>query len=126
MHAFFSQLSTMDVYVWREAFDFLSPTGDRKKVAQISGFGDRRFSDVCQKWLHEWVKNIRIEKLEIKAEDNKAASLRAYKWDSQKYSYNKAVVPFAESELPANIQHFKTIHIKLRFSYSFLKNKSNE
>ena len=77
---------------------------------------DHEFSDIGQKWLHEWIKNIRIEKLKIKAEENKAASLHTYNWVAENMRWrwvNKAVVPFAESELPANIQDFKEIHIKI-------------
>ena len=85
----FIKLSMMDVYTWREAFDFLSPTGDRKKVARISSeMGDRQFSDVCQKWLHEWTKNVQLGPIDL---------------------HSQPALP--EGELPDNIRDFKEIYI---------------
>jgi hypothetical protein len=49
----------MDYFAWRAVFEFFNPTSVRRmKLAIVSGMGDRKFSNLCQKWLHEWTKNI--------------------------------------------------------------------
>jgi hypothetical protein len=92
----------MDDYAWRGVFDFVSPTDERKKVASISGFGDRRFSGICQKWLHEWTKNIRID------------TLRIYRKCGELMVENgiKDQIALADTELPANICDFRKIQIR--------------
>jgi hypothetical protein len=72
----FSKLSLVDDFAWRDVFDFLSPTDDREKLARISEFGDRRFSGICQKWLHEWAKSICIGKLRICSNPNGGLALK--------------------------------------------------
>jgi hypothetical protein len=99
----FSKLSMMDDYAWRDVFDFVSPKDDRKKVASISEFGDCRFSGICQKWLHEWTKNFRIDTLRIYRND-----------DGQLMAENglRDQVELADTELPVNICDFRWIRIE--------------
>jgi len=69
---------------------------------------DREFSNVWQKWLHEWTKNVCLEKLWIDGDWNtKLARLLNRE--------QKDEVPFAEVEMPANINDFEEIEI--RFPY---------
>jgi hypothetical protein len=71
-------------------------------------FGDREFSAVCQKWLHEWIKDVRIGELEINSKDGESARLQLKCWDRKcKLKY----FPIAGVELPANIVDFTTIQI---------------
>jgi hypothetical protein len=68
---------------------------------------DREFSNVWQKWLHEWTKNVCLEKLWIDSDrDSKLTRL---------FTRAPGTFPFAEVEMPANINDFKGIEI--RFLY---------
>ena len=98
----FIKLAVMDDFAWRDVFDFVSLIDDRKKVALISGFGDRKFSGICQKWLHEWAKDIRIDILSIYKNDNGELVALNGKLDK---------VALADTELPANICDFREIEI---------------
>ena len=77
--------------IWRDVFDFLS-LADRKQLAlKFNELGDREFSDLCQKWLHEWTKNVCFHKIFIGP-----------------FEVNR---PFADVELPDNVQTFKAIRL---------------
>jgi hypothetical protein len=96
----FGKLSVMDDFAWRDVFDFLNPTRrNRKKLVLISAFWDRRFSSVCQKWLHEWTKNV--------------APLGLVDIISP-----PPVEPLPEVELPANIHDFTQIQFRFPLLFS--------
>ena len=113
----------MDDYAWRDVFDFISPTADdRKKLALISEIGDRRFSGICQKWLHEWTKNVCLGPIRIheplaatKRTQNighpEMASLQFF--DRNEGAWAQEVVPLSlmDPELPINICGSKEIFL---------------
>jgi hypothetical protein len=72
---------------------------------------DREFSDICQKWLHEWIKDVCLEGLEIDTDgdDGKSVRLRNQAPDT---------VQFAEVEMPDNIKAFEWIRIRFSHIYS--------
>ena len=77
--------------IWRDVFDWLT-VADRKHLARISGFGDREFSGICQKWLHEWTKLVCLGLINIASPP--------------------PVELMPEVEMPANIRDFKEIRIR--------------
>jgi hypothetical protein len=87
-----------------EIFDFLIQ--HRRVVAEkISQFGDRQFSDLCQHWLHERVKNVHLDCLNIRSNGMmKACS----DWEVK----TRTNVLFAQVPMPQNIVGFKEIEIK--------------
>ena len=94
--------------IWRDIFDWFSPK-DRKQLAlKFNGIVDREFSQICQKWLHEWAKNICIGELTIDSDDGKMACMR-YLDPEQVWPWPRQAVPFADAELPENIRGFKEI-----------------
>ena len=100
---------------WLEIFDWLIP--DRKEVAaKFSELGDFQFSVICQHWLHEHIRNVRLGYLHICSDapakqrptiDNNLV-LRCspdpgnVRWET---------VPIAQTPLPDNIVDIKTIRI---------------
>jgi len=81
---------------------------------------DREFSELYQKWLHEWTKNVCLRPLRITRE--KAAKLIQEEQHGSLENVNMELarlrclgqaqaVPFAETELPDNIRDFKEIEL---------------
>ena len=115
--------------VWRDVFEWLLPA-DRRKLAQIST-QDWQFSEVCQKWLHKWTKNVRLGPMliiqptkwirkrgERLARNVNPESSRLQCWDYGEESWMKqeeAAVPILmlESvELSSNIVDFSEIECR--------------
>ena len=113
---------------WRDVFDFFHLT-DRKHLALISELGDRVFSDICQKWLHEWTHNVRLGPLLISPPPAGSKRIRVRgRWEKaflepaclQRLGETWAVMqkvlkvyfPFAEEQAPENIRDFKHIQIR--------------
>jgi hypothetical protein len=122
-------LSKLSIDVWRDVFDFLGPT-ERKHLALISEIGDREFCDFCQKWLHEWTKNVQLGELLIspppttkwvriggrleRDDEVKLAILQRLATQTSLWIPRRKIpVPFAELEMPENIQGFKEIELRL-------------
>lgn len=122
-------LIKLSIDIWRDIFDWFS-SADRKPLALKSNqIYDREFCDICQKWLHEWTKNVCIGKLKIYSMfDSKVAYLCVW-GPAVQYStstacgtthhesakliewWNPVNDSIAETELPINIGDFKEINL---------------
>ena len=106
--------------IWRDVFDCLSLTDRQGLAIKFNELGDREFSELYQKWLHEWTKNVCLRPLRITRE--KAAKSIQEEQHGSLENVNMELahlrclgqaqaVPFAETELPDNIQDFKEIEL---------------
>ena len=89
---------------WRDIFDFLHPKDRRQLAQKFNVLGDREFSDICQLWLHEWTKNVRLGIIFIHHR-SEAAHLQCYNPDTGQWLF----APFADVPKPANIMDFRRI-----------------
>ena len=115
--------------VWRDVFEFLLP-GDRRKLAHLST-QDWQFSEVCQKWLHKWTKNVRLGPMLIiqptkwirkrgerlaRNVDGESARLQCWnQGDKSRMKQEETAVPIAELgevEMPSNIVDFSKIQCR--------------
>jgi hypothetical protein len=94
--------------VWRDCFDWLSPK-DRKQVARkLNDINDYEFINLCEKWLHEWTKNVCLGPLYIG--DSGLACVQC--WNEQMQRFELEEFPIAETEMPVNIKSFNWIIIR--------------
>ena len=97
----------LPVEVWRDCFDWLSPK-DRKQVARkLNDINDYEFINLCEKWLHEWTKNVCLGPLYIG--DSGLACVQC--WNEQMQRFELEEFPIAETEMPVNIKSFNWIII---------------
>ena len=108
--------------IWRDIFDWLSK-GDRRQLApKFNKIGDAEFSDICQKWLHEWTKNVRLGNILILPPSTNELLKSAYLLVKTAYMYcpdrvdnntgNDLTLPFAEVPMPDNIVDFNAIECR--------------
>ena len=108
-------LIKISIDTWRDIFDFFLP-GDRRQLAlKLNELGDREFSDICQKWLHEWTKNVCFGPIQIIVNPPPTPNVESAPylqcWDQTGRSWKQEAVPFADVELPDNIQTFEEIQL---------------
>jgi len=96
-------LLLIPIEVWMDIFDYLKPHNE-KLVVKFNNLGDRRFSEICQHWLHEYPKNRCLSSVTISSYFN--VNHRFSMRDS--YSDNETDI----SNIPANLTSFKHIEIE--------------
>ena len=93
-------LIKISIDTWRDIFDWLSKEDRRELSLKFNEVNDREFSAICQKWLHEWTKDVCLKRLWIDLDGESARLL-----------CRGQEVPFAKAQLPANIRDFTRIII---------------
>jgi hypothetical protein len=110
--------SQLPAEVWMDVLDWLR--GHRREfAAKCDQLGDRRFSQICQCWLHEHTKNVQLGCLRIEslkqfnkdARVEEVAVLNTLAAD-QDGSCSPIRVPFAEFPMPENINSIFEIDLK--------------
>lgn len=97
--------------VWMDILDWLRQNR-REMARKFSALGDRRFSVICQHWLHKYILNVRLGTMWIDDETRaNVAIMRMLNWPNSGGGPPTTLVQFADVPVPENVSTFRGIHI---------------